>query len=175
MERTMIMRDLKDGREGSHAEDITMKLKNYKNRLEEIKEEISFKEYLDKVIANPNLAALAHERIFNMIMSHGLDEDGNYRFFDNELFGLEEQLKAVVDYFNSSAKRMDTRKRVFMLHGPVSSAKSTMVDLIKKGLEEYSMTDEGALYGIKGCPMQEEPLQTRYPAKALRGRLMEKA
>jgi len=158
LKRSNMEEDFTAQRSETEADEIAMKLRRHKNRLAELKEEISFKEYLDKVVADPKLAALSHERIYNMIMSHGIDGDGNYNFFNDELFGLEEQLKAVVDYFNSSARRMDTRKRVFMLHGPVSSAKSTMVDIIKKGLEEYSLSDEGALYGIKGCPMQEEPL-----------------
>ena len=33
-----------------------------------------------------------------------------------------------------------------LLHGPVGSSKSTIVRLLKKGLEHYSKTDEGALY-----------------------------
>mgnify|MGYP001405475247 FL=1 len=42
--------------------------------------------------------------------------------------------------------------------GPVSGGKSTIVTMLKRGLEQYSRTDEGALYAIKGCPMHEEPL-----------------
>lgn len=30
--------------------------------------------------------------------------------------------------------------------------------LLKRGLEQYSRTDEGAVYAIKGCPMHEDPL-----------------
>ena len=30
--------------------------------------------------------------------------------------------------------------------------------MLKHGLEQYSRTDEGAVYAIKGCPMHEEPL-----------------
>ncbi len=33
-----------------------------------------------------------------------------------------------------------------------------MAILLKRGLEEYSRTDEGALYAIKGSPMRENPL-----------------
>ena len=29
---------------------------------------------------------------------------------------------------------------------------------LKRGLEEYSYTEEGALYGIQGCPVHESPL-----------------
>lgn len=123
-----------------------------------LKEELTFTEYFDKVVANPKLAALAHERVYNMIMSYRQDENGQYNLFKGKLFGLDEQIKAVVDYFKSSSKRLDTRKRILLLHGPVSSAKSSLVEIMKEGLEEYSETDEGAMYAIKGCPMHEEPL-----------------
>ena len=33
-----------------------------------------------------------------------------------------------------------------------------MVILLKRGLEEYSHADAGALYGIQGCPVHESPL-----------------
>lgn len=42
--------------------------------------------------------------------------------------------------------------------GPVSGGKSTLVTMLKRGLEAYSLTDEGAVYAIKGCPMHEDPL-----------------
>ncbi len=30
--------------------------------------------------------------------------------------------------------------------------------MLKRGLEAYSLTDEGAVYAIQGCPMHEDPL-----------------
>lgn len=42
--------------------------------------------------------------------------------------------------------------------GPVSGGKSTLVSLLKRGLENYSLKDTGAIYAIKGCPMHEDPL-----------------
>lgn len=33
-----------------------------------------------------------------------------------------------------------------------------MVTLLKRGLEQYSRTDAGAVYAIEGCPMHEDPL-----------------
>lgn len=122
------------------------------------KSEIEFKEYIEMVKKKPQLASLAHERVYNMIMHYGVDEEGRYNLFKDELFGLDEQIKGVVDYFKSAAHRLDTRKRVLLLHGPVSSAKSSLVEIMKHGLEEYSKTDEGAFYAIKGCPINEEPL-----------------
>ncbi len=42
--------------------------------------------------------------------------------------------------------------------GPVSGGKSTLVTMLKKGLEAYSLTDNGAVYAIKGRLMHEDPL-----------------
>ena len=64
----------------------------------------------------------------------------------------------VEEYFAPAARRLDIRKRILMLVGPVGGGKSTLVTLLKKGLEKYSRTEEGAIYAIHGCPMHEEPL-----------------
>ena len=50
------------------------------------------------------------------------------------------------------------RKRILLLMGPPASGKSSIVNLLKGGLERYTRTDQGTTYAIKGCPMQEEPL-----------------
>jgi serine protein kinase len=42
--------------------------------------------------------------------------------------------------------------------GPVGGGKSTIVTLLKRGMEQFTRSDAGALYSIKGCPMHEEPL-----------------
>src|SRR5215207_5578630 len=53
---------------------------------------------------------------------------------------------------------MEVSKRILLLMGPVGGGKSTIVSMLKRGLEEYSRTDAGAVYAIAGCPMHEEPL-----------------
>lgn len=54
-------------------------------------------------------------------------------FFDRELFGLEESLERLVEeYFHPAAKRLDVRKRILLLMGPVSGGKSTLVTMLKK-------------------------------------------
>ena len=47
---------------------------------------------------------------------------------------------------------------LLLLLGPPSGGKSTMAILLKRGLEEYSHTDEGAMYALQGSPMHESPL-----------------
>ncbi|RAL26913.1 PrkA family serine protein kinase [Thermoflavimicrobium daqui] len=142
---------------------ILNRLAEYREREERLKWEGTFADYLELVRKNPQIAQTAHSRIYNMIARAGVEVDsqGNrkYLFFSKELFGLDKAIERLVEeYFHSAARRLDVRKRILLLMGPVSGGKSTIVTLLKKGLEEYARTDEGAVFGIKGCPMHEEPL-----------------
>src|SRR5690606_20013948 len=88
-----------------------------------------------------------------------VDGHRRYRFFEQELFGLERPLERLVEeYFHAAARRLDVRRRILLLMGPVSGGKSTIVNMLKRGLVQYTRTDEGAVYAIKGCPMHEDPL-----------------
>ena len=97
-----------------------------------------------------------------MIMDAGVETNRNgeprYKFFEQEIFGIEKPLQQIVDYFHSAAQRLEVRKRILLLMGPVGGGKSTIVSLLKRGLEAYSRAPEGAIYAIKNCPMNEEPL-----------------
>jgi serine protein kinase len=123
----------------------------------------TFAEYLDILAKNGQVADLAHARLYNMIMAAGVDdtpEGGRkYKFFLDDLYGVERTLQQLVEeYLNPASRRLDIRKRILMLVGPVGGGKSTLVTLVKKGIQQYSKTDAGATYAIKGCPMHEEPL-----------------
>ncbi|MEC1290522.1 serine/threonine protein kinase PrkA [Bacillus mojavensis] len=142
--------------------DILKKIEKYREEEQRLKWEGTFADYLEIIKENPMVAQSAHSRVFNMIKDSGIEEiDGRkkYSFFDRELFGLEESLERLVEeYFHPAAKRLDVRKRILLLMGPVSGGKSTLVTMLKKGLEAYTLTDNGAVYAIKGCPMHEDPL-----------------
>jgi len=142
--------------------DILKRIEEHLSREEKLRWEGTFAEYLEIVRNHPNVAQTAHARVYNMIASAGIEEVNGHRrylFFSKEIFGLDRTIERLVEeYFHSAAKRLDVRKRILLLMGPVSGGKSTIVNLLKRGLEAYSRTDEGALYGIKGCPMHEEPL-----------------
>lgn len=143
--------------------DILKKIGEYRAKEERLRWEGSFKDYLDIVHKNPHVAGTAHSRVYTMIKNAGIEvkNDGTteYRFFSREMFGLERSIQRLVEeYFHSAAKRLDVRKRILLLMGPVSGGKSTIVTMLKKGLEQFTRTEEGAVYAIKGCPMQEEPL-----------------
>ncbi|MCO6454601.1 MAG: serine protein kinase [Pirellulaceae bacterium] len=143
----------------------------------------SFEQYLELVRANPLVTRNAFQRLYDMIMSHGTnvyeesrgENRTHYRFFDDPfdngkdaVFGIDESLEHLVNALMSAAKGYGIEKRVLLLHGPVGSSKSTIARLLKKGLERYTGTDEGALYTlgwhdrdsgeVQWCPMHEEPL-----------------
>lgn len=122
----------------------------------------SLDEYLDLVAENPSIARLSHGRLYDAIMAAGTttDTDGvtRFNFFEDELFGLEQPLTAIMSYLRSAANGEEIRKRILMLMGPVGGGKSTIATKLKAGLERHSRTSSGAVYGIVGCEMHEEPL-----------------
>ncbi|MHA7580511.1 PrkA family serine protein kinase [Paenibacillus vandeheii] len=122
----------------------------------------TFEDYIALLREDPTPAMTAHARVYQMIESFGVEEVGGhkrYKFFEQEIFGLDRSIeKLVEEYFHSAARRLDVRKRILLLMGPVSGGKSTLVTLLKRGLEQFSRTEKGAVYAIDGCPMHEEPL-----------------
>ena len=120
----------------------------------------TFQNYLDLVAKNPRVTRNAFQRIYDMIMDYGTDDfiDAKkrliqYKFFfdtnfdpDDAVFGAEISLMRLANFFKAAAKGYGTEKRVLLLHGPVGSAKSTIVRRLKKGIERYSRTEDGALY-----------------------------
>ncbi len=142
--------------------DLLKRLEDYRNQERELNWEGTFADYFELVVKNPKIARLSHGRIYDMIMSAGIEVGKNgeprYDFFDDEIFGLEKPLQQVVQYFNAAAQRMEVRKRILLLMGPVGGGKSTIVSLLKRGLEDYSRSLDGAVYAISDSPMHEDPL-----------------
>ena len=127
----------------------------------------TFGDFLSQVLpTNPAaLARTSHEYIWDMLRWHGRqvdpdapDSTAGRELFKRELFGIDEALSRVADYFKAAAAGSDVGRRLLLLLGPPSGGKSTLAILLKRGLEEYSRTEEGALYAIKGSPLHENPL-----------------
>jgi serine protein kinase len=150
----------------------------------------TFEDYLKVVRQNPKVTRSAYQRVYDMILSYGAEEyiDNKkkiirYNFFKDEahggrdaIYGLDITLMRLVNVFKAAAQKYGTEKRVILLHGPVGSSKSTIARLLKRGIEEYSRTPEGALYTytwvlpkelqhvtggheVFNSPMHEEPLR----------------
>jgi serine protein kinase len=146
--------------------DISARLEELRREQAALVWEGSFRDYFELVTQNPRLAELSHARINDMIHAAGVekihegtrDELARYKFFSGELFGIEEPIARIVEYFKSAAQRLEVRKRILLLMGPVGGGKSTIVTMLKRGLEDWTRAEEGAVYAIKDCPMHEEPL-----------------
>ncbi|SDN24922.1 putative serine protein kinase, PrkA [Paenibacillus sp. yr247] len=142
--------------------DIFKRISEHRTEKESLSWTGTFAEYIELLRKNPGLARTAHSRVYDMIASQGINDQvghKSYKFFNQEIFGLDRAIeKLVEEYFHSAARRLDVRKRILLLMGPVSGGKSTIVTMLKRGLEQFSKTELGAVYAVKGCPMHEEPL-----------------
>ncbi|QDG49907.1 serine protein kinase [Persicimonas caeni] len=120
----------------------------------------SFEDYLDEVREDPNIVRTAYQRLYDMVLSYGTEEyiDNKkkivkYKFFEDPIngghdaiYGLDIPLMRLVNVFKSAANEYGTEKRIILLHGPVGSSKSTIVRLLKRGLEEYARSDSGRVF-----------------------------
>lgn len=130
----------------------------------------TFLQYLELVKADPPLADLAHKRMYEMMIGAGvsdLDLEADPRakrlfgdhavkvhgFFKDEFFGMERTLEKIVRYFHSAAMGGEEAKQVLYLMGPVGSGKSSLMERLKRGLEDLP-----PVHTIEGCPIQEDPL-----------------
>jgi serine protein kinase len=130
----------------------------------------TFLQYLDLVKARPQLADLAHKRMYDMLVAPGFteidveadprakrvfgDESAKiYNFFKDEFFGMERTLEKIVRYFHSAAMGGEEARQVLYLMGPVGSGKSSLVERLKRGLEDLD-----PIHVIEGCPIFEQPL-----------------
>jgi serine protein kinase len=148
--------------EQTEASNILNSLAQFNNPrdYQELHWEGTFEDYLKLVRENPRVTRNAFQRIYDMILSHGTDEYTEhkkkivrFKFFRDEqhggrdaVYGIDQSLNHLVDTFKAAARNYGPERRVILLHGPVGSAKSTIVRLLKKGLEEYSRTQDGAMY-----------------------------
>lgn len=156
-----------------------------RNKYKALNDEMPFADYMDRVNANPRLTRTAFQYVGDMILSHGTSTIERHRkpiirynFFNDKsipdpVFGIEETLDSFVNFVLGAAGRYGTERRVLLLHGPVGSSKSTICRRLKRGLEAYSQTDEGAWYTYKWvgltpdiytseedpCPMHEDPIR----------------
>jgi serine protein kinase len=130
----------------------------------------TFIEYLDKVKEDASLANLSHRRLYDMMDLVGLTEINPesdprvqrlfgdepiklYNFFKDEFFGMERTLDKIVRYFHAAAMGGEECRQVLYLMGPVGSGKSSLVERLKRGLEDLP-----PIHVIDGCPINEQPL-----------------
>ena len=150
------------GESMNHMLDIDQLLETSKEEFGRYDWDGTFAEYLEMVREDPSVSRLSHRLIYDAILDQGVEEspfgDPIYTLFKDKIYGQDEGLRRIIEYFGSASRRLEIRKRILLLLGPPASGKSSVVALIKDALERYTRTEVGTVYAIKGCPMQEEPL-----------------
>ena len=150
------------GESMNHMLDIDHLLETSKEEFGRYDWDGTFAEYLEMVREDPSVSRLSHRLIYDAILDQGVEEspfgDPIYTLFKDKIYGQDDGLRRIIEYFGSASRRLEIRKRILLLLGPPASGKSSVVTLIKDALERYTRTEVGTVYAIKGCPMQEEPL-----------------
>ena len=127
-----------------------------------------FLDYLELVSQNPDIAKLSHKRLYDVIVSHGVDEiddsdprkykifEGDpvkvYDYFSDEFFGMERVISNLMRFLRSASLRGEESRQVLLLMGPVGAGKSALTEHIKASLEGESF------FHLAGDPQQGEPL-----------------
>jgi serine protein kinase len=125
----------------------------------------TFSEFLEDILPkNPDgICRNSHQYIWDMLRwkagrSANGKRDSAISLFSSELYGVDDALERIADYFKAASAGSEVGRRLLLLLGPPSGGKSTVVILLKRGLEEYSHTDDGAIYAVEDCPVHESPL-----------------
>ncbi|WP_156626673.1 serine protein kinase [Clostridium tertium] len=156
-------------KEGCHL-DFKEFIKSDRESRNKEKFEGTFLDYLEIVKGNPDIAKLSHKRIYDMVVSKGVevlkgeenpkvkkiygnDSIRKYDFFKDDFFGIDKVIMKLVNYFHSASMNGEEARQVLYLVGPVGAGKSSLVESLKKALVQCE-----PIYSIKGCPMHEEPL-----------------
>ena len=145
------------------------RIKEHQSSKKEEKFSGTLEDYLQLVENDKSIASLAHRRLYDQIMSHGLitlDESDTrcnkifdaeevkvYDYFSSQFFAMERPLEKVMRFLRSAAMRGEESRQVLLLLGPVGAGKSALVEHIKSALEQCA-----PVYALEGCPIREEPL-----------------
>jgi len=105
----------------------------------------TFGEFLRTVVTGNvrQLARTSHEYLWDMLNWYGRtapqitpnsENAGSKELFKRELFGIDDPLGRVVDYFKAAAAGSDVGRRLLLLLGPPSGGKSTIRTVSKFGV-----------------------------------------
>ena len=154
----------------------------HKDRKKKDKFSGTLEDYLKVIEESPEVAQLAHKRLYEVISKSGItrmeksnercnklfggEEVRTYDYFQSQFFGMERSLAKIMRFLRSASLKGEESRQVLLLLGPVGAGKSALMERIKGALEE---TDP--MYHIEGCPIHEEPLHLI--PRSLRGEFKE--
>ena len=126
-------------------------------------------DYLQVLEKDLSVTNLAHKRLYEIIVSHGVtkmsksqercnklfngEEIRTYDYFQDSFFGMERSLAKIMRFLRSASLKGEESRQVLLLLGPVGAGKSALMERIKGALEKCE-----PMYHIDGCPIHENPL-----------------
>lgn len=132
----------------------------------------TFREYYERVKAEPSIVQNAHQRLYSAIARHGVEEIDTssdkrlfriyggrarkilrYKFFESEFYGLDLVIMRVMEFLKAAASGGEESRQILYFVGPVGSGKTSMLEHMKRALELSP-----PFYTLAGCPINEEPL-----------------
>ncbi|MFB6136522.1 MAG: PrkA family serine protein kinase [Halobacteriaceae archaeon] len=134
-----------------------------RERSETYEEPMRFAEYVETVLADPDVAAHASKYLLRAVESAGTrtvveegEEVERYRFFDDPyndgehaVLGNTAMLNDFVDDLRAVAAGHGNEESIVWFAGPTATGKSELKRCLINGLREYSKTPEGRRYTLE--------------------------
>ena len=122
---------------------------------------INFSRYLQEFMGDPRISRRAWAYCLDAVTALGTQEDEPGRvqyiaFNDIELDDAE--IDSFVRFLDQGSSGHATDHRILVLAGPPGTGIHAFVDRLVSVVTAYSRTDSGALYRIKDCPQNDDPL-----------------
>ncbi|MFH1455986.1 MAG: hypothetical protein ABIF40_03485 [archaeon] len=83
----------------------------------------------------------------SLLWDDPFDRSPNEETGKHAVYGMDKQLEVLIDKIQSVACQGGD-ERLIVLHGPPGTAKTSVIRLMMRGLEEYSRSKKGALYSF---------------------------
>ncbi|MFC1586775.1 hypothetical protein ACFL54_00555 [Planctomycetota bacterium] len=147
----------------ANIDNLLQAMKNHQEDFKTNYWEGSFEDFVSqKLEVDPiKYTRTAYQLVFDMVNYYGAEEfedNGEfltrYQLFSdpfnngaNEIFGLDRTLNRLMRYIRAASME-EGLERIFVLHGPVGTAKTSLIDLMARGMEHYSRLPEGEVFSF---------------------------
>lgn len=123
------------------------------NKKQDTRQEIlTFEQYMERFERNPKAESRINcTYLKNMLNYFGRNENGSFKLFEKNfpgspsVFGQTQAQKELYENLINFEEE-GTNNKFLLLVGPNGSSKSSLIKKMMKGAEEYSLSEEGALY-----------------------------
>ncbi|MEK6940371.1 MAG: hypothetical protein AABW49_00525 [Nanoarchaeota archaeon] len=123
-----------------------------------------FNDFIEKVIQQPSLGFIAHQRLNAALRMFGSEITNGVRKWnwmgdlvnmpghpagDKALFGIDEAGRSVMEWLTEASIDKEQRAKMFLFVGPPGDGKTTIIENMAKALDAYGTLPEGAYHTIE--------------------------